>query len=65
MIYQKVIGKDPETAQIPCMNCGKMVTVTLPFYGCIYCAECMEGQDSISYTAATEQFTRPPKGEER
>ena len=30
-------------SEIPCFNCGKLVSVMLPFYGCIYCSECMKG----------------------
>lgn len=29
------------TVEISCFNCGEPVQVMLPFYGCVYCAECM------------------------
>ena len=35
--------------EIPCQNCGKLVSVILPFYGCVFCDECAKGQ---SYEAA-------------
>lgn len=26
--------------EVPCQNCGKMVTVLLPFIGCVFCGDC-------------------------
>ena len=37
-------GEPIETADLPCQNCGKIVTVKVPFYGCIFCADCMKTQ---------------------
>jgi len=30
-------------AEIPCQNCGGPVTVSLPFYGCVFCMDCALG----------------------
>jgi len=30
-------------SEVPCFNCGKLVSVMLPFYGCIFCSDCMKG----------------------
>ncbi|MBA7652256.1 hypothetical protein ES703_60086 [subsurface metagenome] len=30
----------PTEAEVACFNCGDMVRVTLPLYGCVYCEEC-------------------------
>lgn len=29
------------TVEMPCFSCDEPVEVMLPFYGCVYCAECM------------------------
>jgi hypothetical protein len=29
-------------AEIPCQNCGTLVNVRLPFYGCVFCSDCMK-----------------------
>lgn len=31
----------PTPADIPCFSCGALVHVMLPFYGCVYCRDCM------------------------
>ena len=41
----------------PCQNCGKMVTVMLPFLGCVFCGDCMN-LDSGQYDG-TEDFHDP------
>jgi hypothetical protein len=28
--------------ELPCQNCGKLVTVALPFVGCVFCSDCWE-----------------------
>lgn len=33
-----------KTEELPCQNCGKLVLVTVPFYGCIFCSECIESE---------------------
>lgn len=44
------------TEELPCQNCGKLVWVTLPFYGCVFCSDCMKGE---SYeTADAPEFKR-------
>ena len=40
--------------QVPCQNCGKLVTISLPFLGCVFCRDCMMG-DSGQYDG-TEDF---------
>lgn len=40
---------------VPCQNCGKLVHICLPFYGCVFCDECMEGE-SYRYTATAKEF---------
>lgn len=43
-----------EPAELPCQSCGKLVTVMLPFYGCVFCSDCIKGE---SYeTADSEEF---------
>lgn len=52
-----IYSKPPKkVAKMPCQNCGKMVNVMVPFYGCIFCSECMKGE---SYeTADAAEFKR-------
>jgi len=38
-----------EAAELPCQNCGELVWVTVPFYGCVFCPDCMQGE---SYESA-------------
>lgn len=33
--------KPLQTAQLPCQNCGRPVTVILPFIGCVFCNDCL------------------------
>ncbi len=48
-------GKQERTfGEAPCQNCGKMVPVMLPFFGCIFCGDCMRN-DSGQYDG-TEDF---------
>lgn len=37
------VGTEPcaVTVEMPCFSCDEPVEVMLPFYGCVYCAECM------------------------
>ena len=35
----------PCLAECPCQSCGKMVTIMVPFLGCVFCQECIEGGD--------------------
>ena len=37
------------SAEVPCFNCGKLVHVMLPFYGCVFCSDCTK---SGSYSTA-------------
>ena len=43
-------------AKLPCQNCGKLVIVHIPFYGCIFCSECMK--DESYETADAPEFKR-------
>ena len=43
--------------EAPCQNCGRMVTIMLPFVGCVFCGDCM-GADS-GLNDGTEQFYEP------
>lgn len=43
--------------EAPCQNCGKMVTISLPFLGCVFCGDCMRS-DSGQYDG-TEDFYEP------
>jgi hypothetical protein len=48
-----------ETTEMPCENCGKPVTVLLPFIGCVFCAECAKSKSVTSWEANDEQFKQP------
>ena len=42
--------------KLPCQNCGELVEVCLPFYGCVFCSECKRGE---SYeTADAPEFKK-------
>ena len=50
------------TKEIPCQNCGKLVLVAVPFYGCVFCSECMQGE---SYeTADAPEFKEKWNGKD-
>jgi len=34
--------------QAPCQNCGKLVTIHVPFIGCIFCSDCAGGR-TVAY----------------
>jgi hypothetical protein len=44
----------PTTEELPCQNCDKLVSVILPFYGCVFCQDCSE--NNIAFTAAGKEF---------
>ena len=46
--------QEKTVGEIPCQNCGKMVTVMLPFIGCVFCSDCMKGDSG--WNDGTEQF---------
>lgn len=49
-------------SELPCQNCGKLVRVMLPFYGCVFCEDCASGE---SYeTADAPEFKRKLNWEE-
>lgn len=35
--------------ELPCQNCGELVSVLAPFYGCVFCVDCMKTE---SYESA-------------
>jgi len=37
------INLKKEFAEIPCQNCDRLVTVSLPFVGCVFCGDCAGG----------------------
>ena len=39
--------------EVPCFNCGRLVTVTLPLFGCVFCVDC---QKDTGQWDGTEQF---------
>ena len=43
--------------EAPCQNCGKMVTIMLPFVGCVFCEDCARGDSG--WNDGTEQFYEP------
>ena len=45
---EKTLGK------APCQNCGKMVTILLPFVGCVFCGDC--GINDSGQNDGTEDF---------
>lgn len=54
---------EPKTAEIPCQNCGRLVTVTLPFIGCVFCGDCIKADSG--WNDGTEDFYEPRRlGEE-
>ena len=42
---------EQSVGELPCQNCGTLVTVHLPFIGCVFCEECSHG---ISYSDAED-----------
>ena len=44
--YTQRDEETPTMGKMPCQNCGKMVTVMLPFIGCVFCGDCMRGDSS-------------------
>ncbi len=55
------IWPEPSSADVPCQNCGKMVTIMVPFVGCVFCNDCSKG--SGTWEANTEDFKQVIKGE--
>ena len=39
---------EPSIGQLPCQNCGRLVTVILPFLGCVFCSDCMKGDSGTN-----------------
>ena len=43
-----------EVVESECQNCGKPVTLVLPFDGCLFCKDCRNSNNV--YTASTESI---------
>jgi len=52
--YTQIDTETPTIGEVPCQNCGRMVTVVLPFIGCVFCDDCMK--DDSSSDANSEAF---------
>jgi len=49
------LGKQEKLlGQAPCQNCGKMVTIMLPFLGCVFCGDCNTADSG--WNDGTEDF---------
>lgn len=35
--------REANTEEIPCQNCGEIVTVSIPHNGCVFCYACTHG----------------------
>lgn len=46
-----------KTAEIPCQNCGRLVLVSLPFIGCVFCSSCIIGDSG--WNDGSEDFYKP------
>ena len=44
----------PSRGEAPCQNCGKMVTISLPFIGCVFCSDCIKSD--TGWNDGTEDF---------
>ena len=53
--------EDNKIVNIACFCCGKLVQVMLPFYGCVYCSDCISND---KFSATTERFYRTPNPED-
>lgn len=49
--------QEPTLSEAPCQNCGRMVTIMLPFIGCVFCRDCV-GADTGN-NDGTEDFYEP------
>ena len=55
IIFKK--SKEPlKLIEVGCQNCGKKVMVPSPFYGCVFCPDCMRGESHE--TADAPEFKR-------
>ena len=41
-------------AELPCQNCGRLVLVSLPFIGCVFCGDCIHSDSG--WNDGSEQF---------
>lgn len=49
---------EPKLVEANCFSCGKPVMIVVPFYGCVYCSDCIKSESTINYSATTEDFKR-------
>lgn len=50
-------SKSEQTAEVPCQNCGRLVTISLPFIGCVFCSDCID--NDTGWNDGTEGFYEP------
>ena len=42
---------EQKLGEAECQNCGKMVQIILPFYGCVFCVDC-QGESYVTADAS-------------
>ena len=47
-------NQEKALAEVPCQNCGRMVTILVPFVGCVFCGDCMRNDTGLN--DGTEDF---------
>lgn len=55
MKYEHKKSDKIEFQDIPCQNCGTIITVPNPFYGCAFCSKCM---NPTAYTIMGKKIKR-------
>ncbi len=58
-MYKNTSSADSCLGEVPCQNCGKMVTIMLPFFGCVFCGDC--SQADSGWNDGTGQFYDPKR----
>ena len=48
--------EEQRIGEVPCQNCGRLVIVTLPFIGCVFCKDCQKTDGNFSWEASSEDF---------
>lgn len=43
-----------ELGELPCQSCGTLVSVWLPFHGCVFCPECSGSKGYFTVPDLTE-----------
>jgi len=49
--------EEKRVVQVPCMSCGRLVTIVVPFIGCVFCGDCITPR-TWQTQASTEQFIK-------